>query len=104
MRKSIAAMFAFGAALMSPAFMTAAHASNFQVDNKTSFTIKLLVNGVYKCTAEAIQKHPKNYCTTDMPPNVLTPVAVQFPDGKTMNEKVNIPTGKFTTWTVTLPK
>jgi hypothetical protein len=47
MRKSITAVLALAAILMAPALTTTAHASNFQVDNKTRFTIKVFVTGQF---------------------------------------------------------
>ena len=107
MKTTVGAMLAFtlvlGAVLMFPAFVSAEEGgNNFQLTNKTSFPLKFFVDGVYKCTAQAKEQHPANYCLARVP--VGTPITgtVQWPDGKTRTEQGYIlPPNKYGDWTIT---
>jgi hypothetical protein len=105
MKPTIGVMLAFvsvfGPVLMFATFAGAAEeCCNFQVNNKTSSTLKFFANGVYMCTAQAKEMHPKDYCTAQVPTGTPISATVQWPDGKTRAAQTTVSPGKFVTWTV----
>lgn len=78
-----------------------AECCNFQVDNMTSFTVKLFADDDFKCAAKAVEKHPKNYCTTELPEGRNVTLTLRWPDGHTQTADVTVMPGQFRTWTVT---
>ena len=90
-------LLSFGSAPVS----AKAECCNFQVDNLTSFKVKLFADGKYKCTAQAVEKHPKNYCTTELPEGRSVVLTLRLPAGRTRTAEVTVMPGQFRTWTVT---
>ena len=105
MKSTFGMMTVFASALMviflfDVSTSTAEECCNIQINNNTSSAVKLLAGGVYKCTAEAKEKHPKNYCTAQIPIGIPVSVTAQSANGKTQTRQTTVQPGKFLTWTI----